>query len=305
MRKPTWRQEANRPVAINTTTHVNASRENVISACRMPPLKPPPSAASSSTTRPPSHTLIASTWIVSSTTAKKVQSPVPACPANPTVPASPTATSAAGTVQPIGAARALSTRPTKNRSTSATASSRSRTSVTCPKRVCRTSWTTRQRTASPIPAPAAYGPCNMSAAIVDTTRTIQPIHMTRPVQRAALVARAISTRNTPPPMSSASPTNTVVRAAANSAPTVVLLFAVVSLAQPLTDGAAPGPMRKEYVPWTGCESAEMTRQATRYTPGSSLGTSTSTVASLVGPWCGAPVVTRVPAQVNTRIAPNE
>ena len=57
----------------------------------------------------------------------------------------------------------------------------------------------------------------------------------------------------------ASPMNTPTRAMPNSTPTVVLLFAVVSVAQPFTLGGAPGPIRNEYVPLTGCESAEMTR----------------------------------------------
>ena len=63
--------------------------------------------------------------------------------------------------------------------------------------------------------------------------------------------------------SSARPVNTPARAAPNNTPTVILLLGLVSVAHAFTVGGGPGPMRKEYVPLTGCESAEMTRQATR------------------------------------------
>ena len=56
--------------------------------------------------------------------------------------------------------------------------------------------------------------------------------------------------------------NTPPRAMPNSTPTVLLLLAVVSVVQPFTLGAAPAPTRNEYVPWTGWESAEITRHDT-------------------------------------------
>ena len=85
-----------------------------------------------------------------------------------------------------------------------------------------------------MPVPAAYGPCSITAATVEVARTIQPVQVARRVDRAALEPPAMSSRNTVPPIKSASPAKTPARATPNSVPTVTLLFVVVSVAQPFT-----------------------------------------------------------------------
>src|SRR5437870_4518253 len=94
-----------------------------------------------------------------------------------------------------------------------------------------------------MPEPAAYGPCSITATIVDNVRTIQPVQIARRVERAAIEPPAMSRRNTTPPIRRASPAKTPARATPNSVPTVTLLLAVVSVAQPFTLGAGVGPRR--------------------------------------------------------------
>ena len=95
--------------------------------------------------------------------------------------------------------------------------------------------------------------------------------------------RRSAARNTTPPISSASPANTPARADAeqhadgHAALGVGLGRAAVDARRRRRDRCGTSTCRRP-----GCESAEMTRHATRYTPGASFGT--DTIDRVVARW---------------------
>src|SRR5262249_7171824 len=99
---------------------------------------------------------------------------------------------------------------------------------------------------------------------------------------------AIIIRSTNRPIAAMSATNMIVRAATSEG------VAAVSEMDGITNcGAGPGfgPSANVYAPRTGCPSAEITRQYTRYQPSGIFFSGTTSVFGSVGERSGGPAVT--------------
>ncbi len=104
--------------------------------------------------------------------------------------------------------------------------------------------------------------------------------------------RAITARRTNSPSADITARNAVQRATSSEGVAALSVRAGIA-----NSGAGPGfgPIWNVNAPRTGCPSAEMTRQKTRYQPSARCFTGTSSVYASLAERCGAPAVCAAPA----------
>jgi hypothetical protein len=108
-----------------------------------------------------------------------------------------------------------------------------------------------------------YGPWSITDAIVETSRTPQPIQINASARERRRPLERIAAANTTPPSSSAIPAYEAARAIPKSTPTARLpACAASSLAARAVTLPDERPTANVNAPCTGCESAEITCHVT-------------------------------------------